>query len=177
MAVVCCGYLQLQDLPVEMLEMILLKCCMWRVLDQWEATAYVPSGNMYRELATVWSEWWFRMTRNWFIITLKKRLRQLSMDVFDMLYLNLPLNYCIYKRQLSVSFFCWCQTDILLSCLCWPFTYMLWPLTCDLKVHNCTAVCDVLLADIYACICVLVAVWLQQKRNCTNVAKCASLAA
>lgn len=62
-----------------MLEMILLKCCMWRVLDQWEATAYIPSGDMYRELATVWSEWWFRMTRNWFIITLKKRLNQLSM--------------------------------------------------------------------------------------------------
>ena len=59
--------------------MILLKCCMWRVLDQWEATAYIPSGDMYRELATVWSEWWFRMTRNWFIITLKKRLNQLSM--------------------------------------------------------------------------------------------------
>jgi len=52
---------------------------MWRVLDQWEATAYIPSGDMYRELATVWSEWWFRMTRNWFIITLKKRLNQLSM--------------------------------------------------------------------------------------------------
>jgi len=64
-----------------MLEMILLKCCMWKVLDQWEATSYVPSGDMYREYATVWSEWWFRMTRNWFIITLKKRLNQLSMYV------------------------------------------------------------------------------------------------
>jgi len=79
-----------------MLEMILLKCCMWRVLDQWEATAYVPSGDMYRELATVWSEWWFRMTRNWFIITLKKRLRQLSMYDF--------LDYCrIVKCSCSRS--------------------------------------------------------------------------
>lgn len=68
----------LQDLPIEMLEMILLKCCMWKVLDQWESTSYVPTGNMYRELAAVWSEWWFRMTRNWFIIVLKRRLNQLN---------------------------------------------------------------------------------------------------
>jgi len=91
--VVCDGYFQLQHLPVEMLEMILLKCCMWRVLDQWEATSYVPSGDMYREFATVWSEWWFRMTRNWFIITLKKRLNTLSM---------LALSYCLYCLNLHV---------------------------------------------------------------------------
>ena len=77
-AVVFRDYFQLQDLPVEMLEMILLKCCMWKVVDQWELSAYVPSGDMYRDYAKVWSEWWFRMTRNWFIITLKKRLKQLS---------------------------------------------------------------------------------------------------
>jgi len=99
---VCDDYMQLQDLPVEMLEMILLKCCMWKILDQWEGRAYVPSGDMFRELAKVWSEWWFRMTRNWFIITLKKRLNQLSMFITDLLsVLTKPL--CMQSNILGVS--------------------------------------------------------------------------
>jgi len=93
------GYFQLQDLPVEMLEMILLKCCMWKVLDQWEATAYVPSGDMYRELATVWSEWWFRMTRNWFIITLKKRLHQLSTLLLNFLIIMIYCPECAVLKS------------------------------------------------------------------------------
>jgi len=100
-AVVCFGYFQLQDLPVEMLEMILLKCCQWRVVGQWEATAYVPSGNMYRELATVWSEWWFRMTRNWFIITLKKRLNQLSMSFLVIEIIIYCSLFCTFVFKLS----------------------------------------------------------------------------
>jgi len=100
----CCGCFQLQHLPIEMLEMILLKCCMWRVLDQWEATAYVPSGDMYRELATVWSEWWFRMTRIWFIITLKKRLNQLSMrSLIVILYLNAAAQNLVMSPAAKLS--------------------------------------------------------------------------
>ena len=58
--------------------MILLKCCTSLVLEVWEDKAYKPCGTMYRELAKVWSEWWYRMTTYWFTLTIKKRLNQRS---------------------------------------------------------------------------------------------------
>jgi outer membrane protein assembly factor BamB len=66
----------LQDLPIEMLEKVLLGSCVLKVLDCWESSAYIATGSMYCELAKVWSEWWFRITGYWFTLTLKRRLRQ-----------------------------------------------------------------------------------------------------
>lgn len=67
-----------------MLDMVLMKTVMELVRSAWDDTAYQVSTDMYLHLATVWSEWYYRMTTRWFRLVLKRRLRKLG-QIHDLL--------------------------------------------------------------------------------------------
>lgn len=76
--VIWCVLLQLQNLPLEMLDMILLKTVAKIVLSTWEDSAYQIQTDTYKHLATVWSAWNNRLTTRWFNIVLQRNLKRFS---------------------------------------------------------------------------------------------------
>lgn len=64
----------MQSLPLELLDMILMKAAARLVKLSWEETGYQMQADMYKHLATVWSEWYNRLTTRWFNIVLKQKL-------------------------------------------------------------------------------------------------------
>lgn len=64
----------LQHLPLELLDAVLMKVVGKLVLSTWEADGYEIRTDTYAHLATVWSEWYHRLSTRWFNIVLKRKL-------------------------------------------------------------------------------------------------------
>lgn len=64
----------LQDLPLEILDMILMKAVVKLVRTTWEPSGYTVKVSAYEHLNTVWSEWHNRLTSRWFQLVLKRTL-------------------------------------------------------------------------------------------------------
>src|SRR6218665_3667867 len=71
---------QLQDLPLEMSDAVLMKvflslvCDGTRVRSTWDTAV----DEVVKQLRTVWSQWNYRLTTRWFKIVLRRRLNDLG---------------------------------------------------------------------------------------------------
>ena len=69
-----------------MLERILIKSALIRIDAVWEKARYKVTPDHYTALASVWSEWRFRLSGSWVQTIIKRELRRIS-EPFSLIFL------------------------------------------------------------------------------------------